>query len=72
MNGIDGVLVATGQDYRATEANVHLFASKTGSYKPLTRYWIAQTDDVFFLCGLITIPLLIGVKGGVVQVGCNS
>jgi hydroxymethylglutaryl-CoA reductase len=68
MNGIDGVLIATGQDYRAIEANVHLFASKTGTYKPLTQYWIEKTDDTFFLCGKISLPLSIGVKGGVIQV----
>jgi hydroxymethylglutaryl-CoA reductase len=67
MNGIDGVLVATGQDYRAIEANVHLFASKDGSYKPLTQYWIEKTGKSFSLCGSISIPLSVGVKGGVIQ-----
>lgn len=71
MNGIDGVLLATGQDTRAVEAAVHAFASKSGQYRPLTEYRIKRcdSDGRYYLHGHITIPLCVGVKGGAIQVG---
>ena len=35
MNGVDAVLVATGQDWRAVEAGAHAYAARTGTYRPL-------------------------------------
>ena len=64
MNGIDAVAIATGNDWRAIEAAAHAFASTTGSYQPLTRWW---TDDDGNLVGEINIPLKVGTVGGQVQ-----
>lgn len=64
MNGIDAVAIATGNDWRAIEAAAHAFASTTGSYQPLTRWF---TDDDGNLVGEITLPLKVGTVGGQVQ-----
>ena len=60
MNGIDAVVLATGNDFRAVEAGVHAYASKEGAYKSLTH---AEIDkDVFKFW--IEIPLALGTVGG--------
>ena len=61
MNGIDAVLLATGNDFRAVEAGAHAFASRTGSYQPLTHYYKNEEND---LVGQITIPIAVGIVGG--------
>ncbi len=38
MNGIDPVLIATGNDWRAVEAGVHAYAARNGSYQAITRW----------------------------------
>ena len=53
MNGIDAVLLATGQDWRAVEAACHAFASKSGTYRPLTRYWIKRKPEGDIFVGSI-------------------
>ncbi|AAT43728.1 hydroxymethylglutaryl-CoA reductase, degradative [Picrophilus oshimae] len=60
MNGIDAVLLATLNDFRAQEANAHAYASLNG-YKPLTRYYKNENGD---LVGSIEIPVAIGTVGG--------
>lgn len=60
MNGIDAVVLATGNDFRAVEAGVHAFAAKDGTYKSLTH---AQIDDGIFKFW-IEIPLAVGTVGG--------
>ena len=60
MNGIDAVVLATGNDFRAVEAGVHAYASKTGHYKSLTQAKIA--DGIFHFW--IEIPLALGTVGG--------
>lgn len=60
MNGIDAVILATGNDFRAVEAGIHAFASKEGTYTSLTHAHIK--DDVFHFW--IEIPLAIGTVGG--------
>jgi hydroxymethylglutaryl-CoA reductase len=60
MNGIDAVILATGNDFRAIEAGVHAYASKDGQYKSLTHASIE--DDVFRFW--IEIPLALGTVGG--------
>ena len=61
MNGIDAVVVATGNDFRAVEAGAHAFASITGKYLPLTKYYKNDSGD---LVGEIELPLAIGLVGG--------
>ena len=60
MNGVDAVVLATGNDFRAVEAGVHAYASKDGSYKSLSHCTI---DDGIFKFWL-DIPLALGTVGG--------
>ncbi|HFI0463684.1 TPA: hydroxymethylglutaryl-CoA reductase, degradative [Streptococcus suis] len=64
MNGIDAVLLATGNDWRAVNAGVHAFASRSGSYQPLST-WQVQGDD---LVGQLTLPLAVATVGGTMKV----
>ena len=61
MNGIDAVVIATGNDWRAAEAGAHAFAARTGAYRALTRWWQEENGD---LRGELCLPLALGVVGG--------
>jgi len=61
MNGIDPVVIATGNDWRAAEAGAHAFAARTGVYKPLC---IWRKNENGNLDGFLEIPLALGVVGG--------
>ncbi len=61
MNGIDPIVIATGNDWRAIEAGAHAYAAKTGRYQSLTR-WEISSDDA--LCGSIELPMAVGLVGG--------
>jgi hydroxymethylglutaryl-CoA reductase len=65
MNGIDAVVIATGNDWRAVEAGAHAYAARDGQYRSLTRYWI---DDAGRLHGWIELPLAVGIVGGATRV----
>lgn len=60
MNGIDAVIVATGNDFRAVAAGVHAYASRNGSYSSLSHAKIE--NDIFTFW--IDVPLAIGTIGG--------
>ena len=60
MNGIDAVVLATGNDFRAVEAGVHAFAAKEGQYSSLTH---ATVEDGIFRFW-IEVPLALGTVGG--------
>lgn len=60
MNGIDAVVIATGNDFRAVEAGVHAYASKDGQYRSLTH---AEINDGIFKFW-IELPLALGTVGG--------
>ncbi|WP_136465900.1 hydroxymethylglutaryl-CoA reductase, degradative [Flagellimonas onchidii] len=60
MNGVDAVILATGNDFRAIEAGVHAYASRNGSYSSLTHAKIE--NDVFTFW--IEVPLALGTVGG--------
>lgn len=60
MNGIDAVVLATGNDFRAVEAGVHAYASKDGQYTSLTHASIENGIFRFW----IEIPLALGTVGG--------
>ena len=60
MNGIDAVVLATGNDFRAVEAGVHAYASRNGRYSSLTH---AKVEDGIFTFW-IEIPLALGTVGG--------
>lgn len=61
MNGIDPVLIATGNDWRAVEAGVHAYAARDGHYQAITRW--RYNDGV--LTGTLTAPIIVGTIGGV-------
>ena len=61
MNGVDSILLSTGNDFRAVEASVHSFACKDGEYKGLTE---CSIDNNIFSIKL-TLPLSIGTVGGI-------
>lgn len=64
MNGIDPVVIATGNDWRAVEAGCHAYASLSGSYKPLTHWFINAAGR---LQGDIEVPVAVGTVGGVTR-----
>jgi hydroxymethylglutaryl-CoA reductase len=63
MNGIDAVVLATGNDFRAIEAGVHAYASKDGNYSSLTH---AKVEDGIFTFW-IELPLALGTVGGLTK-----
>ena len=64
MNGIDAVLISTGNDFRAVEAGIHAFASSKGKYNSLSECTI--TNNMFKIN--LKIPLSIGTVGGVTDI----
>ena len=60
MNGVDAVILATGNDFRAVEAGIHAYASRNGKYSSLTHAKVE--NDIFTFW--IEIPLALGTVGG--------
>lgn len=65
MNGIDSVLLATGNDWRAVEAGVHAYAAKSGQYRSLSR-WTTDVDGN--LVGELQVPISVGSVGGTLSI----
>jgi len=61
LNGIDPILIATGNDWRAVEAGVHAYATQTGQYRSITR-WKREKN---VLVGIFEAPIILGIVGGV-------
>lgn len=61
LNGIDPILIATGNDWRAVEAGVHAYAARSGQYRSITR-WKREGSR---LVGHFEAPLIVGTVGGV-------
>jgi hydroxymethylglutaryl-CoA reductase len=61
MNGIDPIIVATGNDWRAVEAGAHAWASRHGRYGALTRW---EKDARGWLVGSLEMPMPVGLVGG--------
>jgi len=64
MNGVDAVVLASGNDFRAVEAGVHAYAARSGRYAPLV-VWRKDGDD---LVGELEMPLALGTVGGTLRV----
>jgi hydroxymethylglutaryl-CoA reductase len=60
MNGIDAVVLATGNDFRAVEAGIHAYASKSGHYSSLSHVKIENGIFTFWM----DVPLALGTVGG--------
>lgn len=63
MNGMDSVLLATGNDWRAVEAGVHAYAARSGQYRSITD-WTMEGSD---LIGVLEAPIQAGIVGGMTQ-----
>ncbi|GEM04245.1 3-hydroxy-3-methylglutaryl coenzyme A reductase [Halolactibacillus miurensis] len=65
MNGVEAAVLATGNDTRATSAGIHAYASQSGQYRSLSKYYV---DEHGYLVGTLTIPLAIGTVGGSISI----
>jgi hydroxymethylglutaryl-CoA reductase len=65
MNGIDPILIATGNDWRAIEAGAHAYAARTGRYTSLSTW---GTDGDGNLEGTLEMPMAVGIVGGATKV----
>ncbi len=63
LNGIDPIIIATGNDWRAVEAGVHAYAARSGKYQPVTT-WKMEGPD---LVGRIEVPMAVGIAGGMTR-----
>lgn len=61
MNGIDPVVIATGNDWRAVEAGAHAWAARSGRYTSLSRWEVASSGN---LIGTLELPMALGIVGG--------
>ena len=64
MNGIDAVVIATGNDWRSVEAGAHAYAARSGHYTSLSLWEKAENGD---LHGELELPLAVGITGGSTQ-----
>ena len=67
FNGIDAILIATGNDWRAIEAGAHAFASRDGHYQGLSQWTMDMEREE--LVGEMTLPMPVATKGG--SIGLN-
>jgi hydroxymethylglutaryl-CoA reductase len=65
MNGIDPVVIATGNDWRAVEAGAHAYAARSGRYTSLSTW---GQDDKGNLVGSLELPMAVGIVGGATKV----
>lgn len=65
MNGIDAVVIATGNDWRAVEAGAHAYAARDGQYRSMSKWSI---DECGNLVGELELPMSIGIVGGSIRV----
>ncbi|NJN18236.1 MAG: hydroxymethylglutaryl-CoA reductase, degradative [Oscillochloris sp.] len=65
LNGIDPVIVATGNDWRAIEAGAHAYAARNGRYTSLS---VWEKDEAGNLVGTLEMPLAVGIVGGATKV----
>lgn len=65
MNGIDPVVIATGNDWRAVEAGAHAYAARHGAYGSMTSWTVDETGN---LVGELELPMSIGIVGGATRV----
>jgi hydroxymethylglutaryl-CoA reductase len=61
MNGVDAVVLATGNDWRAVEAGAHAYAARNGTYTSLSEWDITPQGD---LVGTLEMPMAVGIVGG--------
>jgi hydroxymethylglutaryl-CoA reductase len=65
MNGIDPILIATGNDWRAIEAGAHAYAARNGRYTSLSTWGVDASGN---LVGTLEMPMAVGIVGGATKV----
>ena len=65
MNGVDAVVIASGNDWRAVEAGAHAYAARSGRYTSLSTW---SVDDKGDLVGKLEMPMAVGIVGGATKV----
>jgi hydroxymethylglutaryl-CoA reductase len=65
MNGVDAVVIATGNDWRAIEAGAHAWAARSGHYTSLSTW---KQDEQGNLAGFLELPMAVGIVGGATRV----
>jgi hydroxymethylglutaryl-CoA reductase len=65
MNGVDAVVIATGNDWRAVEAGAHAYAARDGHYTSLSTWSVSTEGD---LLGSLEMPMAVGIVGGATKV----
>lgn len=65
MNGVDAVVIASGNDWRAVEAGAHAYAARSGQYTSLSKWSVNAEGD---LVGELEMPLAVGIVGGATRV----
>ena len=65
MNGVDAVVLATGNDWRAVEAGAHAYAARTGRYTSLSTWSLGEKGE---LVGELEMPMAVGIVGGATRV----
>jgi len=65
MNGIDALIIATGNDFRAIEAGAHAYAARNGQYTSLSKYYKDENGN---LVGEIELPMAVGIVGGAANI----
>jgi hydroxymethylglutaryl-CoA reductase len=67
LNGIDPILIATGNDWRAVEAGIHAYAAREGRYQSITRWSVYTSSRGTELVGEFEAPVIVGIVGGVTR-----
>jgi len=65
MNGIDAVVIATGNDWRAVEAGAHAYAARGGTYTSLSTWSVDSSGNLY---GSLEMPMAVGIVGGATRV----
>ncbi|MFN2147700.1 MAG: hydroxymethylglutaryl-CoA reductase, degradative [Anaerolineales bacterium] len=65
MNGVDAIVIATGNDWRAVEAGAHAYAARSGRYRSLSTWSVGEQGE---LEGSLEMPLALGTVGGATRV----
>ncbi len=65
MNGVDPIVIATGNDWRAVEAGAHAYAARSGQYTSLSIWGVDAEGN---LTGSLELPLAVGIVGGATRV----
>jgi len=65
MNGIDALIIATGNDFRAIEAGAHAYAARNGQYTSLSKYYKDKNGN---LVGELEMPMAVGIIGGAANI----